>query len=127
MLRESNGAMVVAMRTMCKMQVTVDEIIHMVSVRHGFMAAAGPVAMGGFMPATGVGRRAVGGVFRPDGQHVLVHMVFVQVVQMTIVQVILMVIMVDGAVAAIGSVPVRMGVMHVMSRHASLRGERSKT
>ncbi|ALA59842.1 hypothetical protein NITMOv2_3450 [Nitrospira moscoviensis] len=53
----------------------------------------------------------------------LVDMVFVQVVKMTVVEVVLMVFMVDGAVTAIGSVPVHVSVMHVMDGdHACLLG-----
>ena len=43
-LRDPYSAVVVAMRLVRKVQVPVDEIIEVVPVRNGFMAAAGPVA-----------------------------------------------------------------------------------
>jgi hypothetical protein len=79
--------------------------------------------MCGVMAAAGVTRRAGGGIGRRDAHDMLVDMVFVQVVEMTVVEVILVVLVVDGAVTAIWSVPVRVSVMHVMDGgHARLLG-----
>ena len=85
MLHEPNGAVVVAMGAMREVQVAVYHVVDMVSVRHGLMAAAGTVAMGGFMAATGMGWRAAGGVCRTDGQHMFIHVIVMQVMEMTVV------------------------------------------
>jgi hypothetical protein len=111
------------MRSVRKVQVAVDEIIDMVPVRNGVVTTVGPVTMGGVMAAAGVTRRAGCGIGRRNAYDMLVDMVFVQVVKMTVVEVVLMVFMVDGAVTAIGSVPVHVSVMHVMDGgHACLLG-----
>ena len=47
-------------------------------------------------------------------------MVFMQVMKVPVVQVILMVLVVEGTVAAMRPVPVRMGVMNPMVGHAPL-------
>jgi len=43
--------------------------------------------------------------------------------QMTVVQIIQMVVVLDGTMAAIGSVSMRVSVMNMMGSHRSLRGE----
>jgi hypothetical protein len=50
--------MIIAMITMGMMQVTVDEIINMVPVRDGLVAASRPMDVGGIMAAAAMLRRA---------------------------------------------------------------------
>lgn len=116
--------MVVAMGAMCKMQVTVHKIVDMVSVRHGLMAAAGAVAVSSFMSAASMGWRAGCRIGRAHCEHMLIHMVVMQVMKVTVVQIILMVVMMDGTMTAIGSVSVCMSLVNVMGGHTRLRGER---
>jgi hypothetical protein len=116
--------MVVAMRAMCKMQVTVYQVVDMVSVRHGLMAAAGSVTMPGFMAATGMGRCAGCRIGRAHCEHMLIHMVVMRVMQVTVMQIILMVVMVDGTMTAIGSVSVRVSLVNVMGVHPHLLDKR---
>jgi hypothetical protein len=50
--------MVITMRAMGEVQMAGDQIIDMVSVRHGLMSAVRAMAMSGLMPITPMGRRA---------------------------------------------------------------------
>lgn len=47
--------MVVAVRPVGEMQVTGDEVVDMVAVRHSLVPAIGSMAMSGLMPITGMG------------------------------------------------------------------------
>lgn len=83
------------------MQVAVDEIVHMVAMRHGGMPTARPVHMVSRMGSTGMLWRAHVGVGRRDSDHVLIHMVPVRVVQMTVMKVVDMAFVHDGHVPAL--------------------------
>lgn len=77
--------------------------IHMIAVRHRFVAATGPVHM-----RAGHRRRAPIGIGRADRDHMFIDMVAVRVVQVAIVQIIDMAIMLHGGVAAAGPMGVGM-------------------
>jgi len=79
-------AVVVAVVAVRMMQMTVHQIVDMVTVRHRFVAAAGPMHMTGAMAGTVMLRRAAVRVGGADGDHVLVDMVAMHVVQMAVVQ-----------------------------------------
>jgi len=84
-------------------QVAVDEVIDVITVRHRFVTATGAVDVSGFVAAAGVLRRAD---IRVGGGHlknVIVHMVPVGMVQMAVVQVIHMAVVDNGGVAAAGA------------------------
>ena len=88
--------MVVAVVAVLVVQAAVDDVVHMVAVRHGFVAAAFAVNMA----CAGIDRMAavrIGGVYF---EAVLVVMAFVGVVQVAVVQVVDMVAVLDGGVAA---------------------------
>lgn len=50
--------MVITMRAMGEMQVPADEVVDVIAMGHGLMAAAGTVPVAGIMTAAGVGRCA---------------------------------------------------------------------
>ncbi len=54
------------MVTMDVVQVTIDEVIDVVAMRHGFMAATGAVYMASIVSAALVVRRTLSGVDRVD-------------------------------------------------------------
>lgn len=58
MLGELQNPMVITMRAMGEMQVPADEVVDVITMRHGLMAAAGTVPVVGFRTAAGVGRCA---------------------------------------------------------------------
>lgn len=57
-LRQLQGSVVVAVSPVGEVQVTGDEIVHMVAVRHGLVSALGSMAMSGLVSIAGVGGRA---------------------------------------------------------------------
>lgn len=105
------------------MEVPGNEIVDMVAVRNGFMAAAGSVEVGGIVSAASVGGGASVGIRRGDGKNVLVDVVTVGLVEMAIMQVVDVAIMQDGGMAAAGAMLVWVGlvnfVIHDGLGHAS--------
>ena len=101
-------------------QVSVDQVVDVVAVRHSFVSTAPAVHMPGLMAGAPVlGRTAIGvavGYF----DHVLMHVVAVGMVQVSIVKVIDVVAMADGGVSA--ARPVFMVVMGVLRIGASGHG-----
>jgi hypothetical protein len=89
-------------------QVAGDTVIHVVSVRHRLVAAAGTVHMTRLMPtAAMVGGTPVGMITRYF-DHVLVDMPFVRVMEVTIVQIIDMAAVAHRGMAAARSMLMRM-------------------
>lgn len=92
-------------------QVSVHQVVRVVTVGDRLMTAAGSVLVPLVVRAAIVGRRAaarVGGAYR---QRVLIHVVPVDVVQMAVVQVVRVPVMLDGGMAAARAV--LMGVVRV--------------
>lgn len=111
-LHHLDRAMVVAMVAVRVVQVAVDQVVDVVTVRDGFVAATGAMDVAGLVTAAFVLGRAAVGVGGRDGDHVLVDVVAMRMVQVAVVQVIDMAIMADGRVAAAGAMGVVMvGVM----------------
>lgn len=96
--------MVVTVGAVGVVEMAVDEVVHMVAMRHGLVAAARAVDVIGRVAAAGVGRRAGVGVGGADSQPVLVHVVPVDVVEMAVVEVVHMAFVPHGGVAAAGAV-----------------------
>jgi hypothetical protein len=111
---------VVAVAAVGVMEMTVDEIVDVVAVRDCFVAATGAVDMGGVMSATGVFRGAGGRVERRESDAVFVDVAVMQVVQMTIVEIVDVIVVPDGGVAAAGFVLVRMFGMGGADGHGYL-------
>jgi len=103
-----NRPVVVAMVAMRMMQAFVNQIVNMVAVRNGGMAAIGAVNVFRNVFSHGKTECAFVGIRGTDGNRVLVHMVAVRMVQMAVVQIIHMAFVFDGGVSAAGAVDVRM-------------------
>lgn len=88
-------------------QVAVDQVVDMVAMRHGLVAATGAVNMVGSMAAAGVARRTERRIRRIAGDHMLVDVVAVDVVQVAIMQIVDVAIVPDRRVTAAGAVDVR--------------------
>ena len=99
-LRLLEGAVVVAVVAMRMMQVSVDQIVDVIAVGHRLVAAPGPVLMSGLMAFAPVLLRAALGVLCGYLDHVLVDVVCVRVMQVPIVQIIDMIPVAHGGVAA---------------------------
>ena len=102
--------MVVAMSIMRMMKAAIHEITGVAPVWHGFMPTPGSVYMPCFvMKLAGVDRVAAIWIGRRHFDYVLVHVVFMGMVQMAIMKVVDMVPMPDGCVATARAV--NMGVV----------------
>jgi len=111
---------VVAVAAVGMVEVSVDEVVDVVAVGNGFVAAAGAVDMGGVMSATSVFWGADSRVDRRESDAVLIDVAVMQVVQMAIVEIVDVILMLDGGVAAAGFVLVRMFGMGVAGGHVLL-------
>jgi hypothetical protein len=103
---------VVAVLAVRMVQVPIHEVIDVLAVRDRFVAAAGAVVMPLLMSAAIVFRSASIRVGRVDAQLVFLNNAAFLMMQMSIVQVVDMVVVDDSRVAAVGTV--LMGVIAVM-------------
>ena len=100
----SDLPMIVAVVTVRVVQVTVDQVVDVIAVRNGFMAAARPVLVALVVSAAVM---PGGAVLRVHGIHVqlvLIHMIAVDMVQMPVMQVIRVAVVLDRGVPAAGAV-----------------------
>ena len=103
-------SMVVAVVAVRMVEMTVDEIVDVIAVRHRFMAASRTVNMARLMAAAVSGTHI--GIGRAYFEPVFVHMITVRVMQVAVVQIVDVIVMHDRRVAACRSVPmIVMGMM----------------
>jgi hypothetical protein len=107
-------AVIVAVVAMRMMQVTFDQVVGVVAVRHGLVAAAGAMPMVRVMAAAAVVRRAADGIALAYGNHMLVDMAFVRVMKMTVMEIVEMALVPHGNMAAARTVRVRVVGMNGM-------------
>jgi hypothetical protein len=112
--------MIVTMVSMLVMQAAVDEVVDVVAMRHGFMAAAGAVNMAMVMPGVIANRLAPIRVRGAHFDNMLVDMVTMWVMQVAIMQIVDMFAVLHSRVAAAGAV--RMVVVFVMGEMAVAHG-----
>lgn len=106
------------MVTVRVVQMAIDEIVHVVAMRHGRMSATGAVHVAGFVPATAVLRGTPRWVHGRHLHAMLVHVVAVRVMQVAVVQVVDVVAMAHGHMAAAGAVHmVVMVVVRLLAVH----------
>ncbi len=96
--------MVVAVIAVRVVQVVGDQVVDVVSVRHGLMPASRAVRVPGLMLTAGMRRGAVLGVCLTGFDHVLVHMILVRVMQVPVVQVVHMSVVAHRGVATVRTV-----------------------
>ena len=95
--------MIVAVIAMRKVQVAVDQVIHVVAMRHGFVPAVWTV----LVRATRLGR-ATHGIFCADRDHMLIDVIPMHIMQMAVVKIIQMSIVANRGVSAIWAMLVGM-------------------
>lgn len=103
--------MVVAVVSVRMMQVAVDQVVGVVSVRHRLVAAARAMLMAGFMAFTSMVRRVTVGVLCRYRHGVIIDVTFVLVVEMAVVQVVGVAFVGNRGVAAVRSVLVAVVVV----------------
>jgi hypothetical protein len=100
------------------MEMTVHQVVDMVAMRNSFVTALGTVLMLGVMAVAFVAVSTLGGILCGDLQAMLVHVAFMQRVQVTIVKIIDVVVVLDRGVSAVLAVFVRVvRVCHVFVCH----------
>ena len=102
------------------MQTAVDQIVRVVAMRHGLMAAPRCMLVISAVCSCCAGR----GIFAVYGNDVFVHMVAVHVMQMAVVQVVDMITMADCKMTTIGSVLVAVAGVPGTSAHCFLLSRR---
>jgi hypothetical protein len=105
------------MVTVDVMQVPVDEIIGVVTVRNGLVAAAGTVAMSFVVGPASVLRGAIGGILPAYIDHMLIDVTVVEMVQVPIVKVIGVTVVKHCGVAAATTMRVAVPFVGSMCRH----------
>ncbi len=112
--------MVVAVAIVRMVKMTVDKVIDVIAVGHRLMAAGRAMDVFDSVSATLVFRSADGRIRARKGDHVLVDVPFVKMVQMAIVQVVDVIVMLDGSMTAAGLVLMIVIRMRVTGRHREL-------
>ncbi len=95
---------VVAVLAVRVMEMPVHQIVDVIPVRHGLVTAIRAVDVRGVMPLARVIRGAFRGVRPADLEPVLIHVIPVGMVQVAVVQVVHVVVVLDGHVAAVRAV-----------------------
>jgi hypothetical protein len=116
-------AVVVAVAVVGEVQVAIDEVAGVVAVGNGLVAAAGAMDVGGIVGCTGVAAGAGVGVSSGDFERAFVEVAVVGLVEMTVVEIVGMVAMLDGEVAAIRTVDVVVVFVGVMGLHCLVAPE----
>jgi hypothetical protein len=109
-----DSPMIIAVIAVGVMQMTLHQVIDVITVGNGFVTATGTMLVRCIVAAAGMFRRANVGVLIADLQLVLINVSIVRMMQMTIVKVIDMFFVFYGQVAAIGSVGVGVAFMDRM-------------
>ena len=109
--------MIVAVITMGMVQMTIHQIINMIAVRHSFMAAIRPMLMLGSMCAAIVLGRALIWIGLGNRQYVFINMVTMNMMQMTVMNIIHMAVMFYGGMPTTCLVFVIMVRVFITTRH----------
>jgi hypothetical protein len=99
-------------------QAAADEVIDVVAVRHGFVAAAGPVDM--LVANDSQGARD--GIGVGDLDDVLIDVIAVHGVEVAVVEVVDVAAVLDGQVAAAVAMDMRVGFVNLVALHGTETG-----
>ena len=113
--------MIVAVIPIRVVQMPVNQVVQMAVVRHCFVAAVGAVLVVRCMTGTLVAICTLGWVGRTYIKGVLIHVALMRAVQVSVMEVINMIVVLNCSVAAAVSVLMRMILVNCMgSRHVFL-------
>ena len=110
--RDSYRSMIIAMVAMRIVEMPVDQVIDMLSMRDRFMAAVRAMHVLPSVSLAPVGRRAAFRIVPRDGEYVLIDMVIMRVMQVSVMQVTNVIIVHDARMAALRAV--RMGMIFML-------------
>jgi len=103
------------MAVMLMVEMTLHEVIRMIAMRNGFVAAARAVTVSGDVTAAGVSRSAFRRIPGIYFQLVFVHMIAMHVVHVAIMKETLVAIVQESRVAALISMLMRVSLMSFMT------------
>lgn len=110
--------MVVAVTAVRVMEMPVNQIVDVIAMRYRFMPASGAMLMGRVVPGTSMVGRAACRVCAAHFDHMLIDVIAMRLVEMTVVQVVDMIAVLDCNVSATGSVNVGVALVDlVFVRH----------
>jgi hypothetical protein len=98
-------------------KVSVDQIVDVITVRDRIVAAARAVRVLRVVRAASMARRARGRVGVAHPERVLVDVVAVHVVEVTVMQVVLVTLVLDGPMAAVGAMRVVVSCVCIVTGH----------
>jgi hypothetical protein len=104
-------SVIIAVVAVGMMEVAVDQIVDMVSVRHRLMATTRPMDMTLLVPSAFMIRGAGVGILGADTQDMLIDMIAMHMMEMAIVKVVDVTVVLDGCVPTIFAVDVRVVLM----------------
>jgi len=107
---------IVAMIAVGMVKMAIDQVVHMVTVRHGRVSAAfGVLVMTGWVTLACVAWCAGGRVGGIDWEHVLIDMVAVHMMHVPVVEVVGVIVVLDGSVPAALAVDVSVEFVDVVA------------
>ena len=109
--------MIVTVSLMGMMQMALDEIVGMVAVRNCLMSASGGVVVFVVMRAAGMAGAAARGIGTALRQRMLIHMAFVKMVQMAVVQIVDVPFMLHRGMSTARAVRMGMLIVSVVIAH----------
>jgi hypothetical protein len=120
LLAALDAAVLVAVPVVRVVQVVSHEVVHVVAVRHRLVAAPVPVPMAALMTVAAMLGRAPCGIVTVHVQRVLDHAAVLLMVQVPIVQVVHVVAVAHGRVAATSAVAMSVTTVLLMLGHSDL-------
>jgi len=117
---------IVTMAVVGVVQVPIDQVVDMITVRYGFVSTTGAVNVIRGMALAGRASRAFGRIVVVDRQHMLFHLtVSTRVMQVPVMQIIDMVGVLESGVTTSGAVLVLViGVQFVLRHHGPFEAMR---
>ena len=95
-LADRELAVIVAVAAVRMMQVPADEVVDVISVRHGFVPTSVAMLVGRIVGTASMGRCARSRVGPADRDRVLLHAIALRMVQMTVVEVVSVPVVLHG-------------------------------
>jgi hypothetical protein len=109
--------MIVAMRAVWIVQVARDDVVLVIAVRNHFVSAGRTVRMRGIVFAALMSAIAARRIRARDGEHVLIDVPRVKIMQVAVVQIVGVVVVTNGGVTASRGVRVRVCFVGLVVRH----------
>jgi hypothetical protein len=97
------GTVIVAVTAVRVMQMIADPVVGVIAMRHGLVAATGPVDMSGIVTAAAMTGSAALRILGRHLDHMLVDVTLVRMMEMPLVQIIGMSMVTHGRMAAAGT------------------------